>query len=51
MAHPLASVAAFGRWLAEMQHAFGDSREESLHQPPLVGAQPYSGTPSRRRWN
>jgi hypothetical protein len=51
MAHPFASASAFGRWIAEMvQHAFGDPREEALHQPPLVGAQPYSGTPSRRRW-
>jgi hypothetical protein len=52
MAYPLASAAAFGRWLADMvQHAFGDPREEALHQPPLVGVQPFRGTPSRRRWS
>ena len=52
MAHPLASLAAFGRWLADMvQHAFGDPREEALHQPPLVGVQPFGGHTSRRRWS
>ncbi|MFN9629871.1 MAG: hypothetical protein ACK59A_06520 [Cyanobacteriota bacterium] len=44
------AVSAFGRWLAEMvQHAFGDPREEALHQPPMVGVQPFLGTISRRR--
>ncbi len=44
------TVAAFGRWLAEMvQHAFGDPREEAVFQPPAVGVQPYRGTVQRRR--
>jgi len=44
------TVAAFGRWLAEMiQHAFGDPRAEAALQPPAVGVQPYHGTISRRR--
>ena len=42
--HPL---TAFGLWLAEaINHAFGNPREESAHQPPRVGFQPYTG----RRW-
>ncbi|MFM7236751.1 MAG: hypothetical protein ACKOYK_08280 [Cyanobium sp.] len=50
MAHPLASVTAFGRWLADMvQHAFGDPREEAQNQPPQVGVQPFRGTIRRRR--
>ena len=51
MAHPTSgSLSSFGRWLAEMvRHAFGDPREEALHQPPLVGVQPFHGIPSRRR--
>ncbi|MFM9088024.1 MAG: hypothetical protein ACKOPT_07780 [Cyanobium sp.] len=51
MANPLAPASAFARWLADMvQHAFGDPREEALHQPPLVGVQPFHGIHSRRRW-
>ncbi|MEB3303886.1 MAG: hypothetical protein VKK99_04750 [Cyanobacteriota bacterium] len=51
MAHPLAPASAFARWLADMvQHAFGDPRQEALHQPPLVGVQPFHGIHSRRRW-
>lgn len=39
----------FGRWLAEaLNHAFGNPREEALHQPPLVGVQPYRDRPRRR---
>lgn len=50
MAHPLASVTAFGRWLADtVQHAFGDPREEAQNQPPLVGVQPFRGKIRRRR--
>lgn len=40
---------SFGRWLAEaINHAFGNPREEALHQPPLVGVQPYRDRPRRR---
>ena len=50
MARSPLTVAAFGRWLAEMvQHAFGDPREEAVFQPPAVGVQPYRGTVQRRR--
>jgi hypothetical protein len=43
-------LAGFGRWLAEaVGHAFGNPREEALHQPPLVGVQPYRDRPARRR--
>jgi hypothetical protein len=50
MARSMLSIAAFGRWLAEMvQHAFGDPREEAAFQPPAVGVQPYRGTVQRRR--
>jgi hypothetical protein len=50
MARSSMTVAAFGRWLAEMiQHAFGDPRAEAALQPPAVGVQPYHGTISRRR--
>jgi hypothetical protein len=39
----------FGHWLAEtLNHAFGNPREEALHQPPLVGVQPYHDRPRRR---
>jgi hypothetical protein len=39
----------FGTWLADaLNHAFGNPREEALHQPPLVGIQPYSDRPLRR---
>ena len=39
----------FGRWLAEaINHAFGNPREEAMHQPPLVGVQPYRDSPRRR---
>ena len=47
--HTLSAPAAFGHWLAEMlNHAFGNPREEALHQPPLVGVQPYRDRPRRR---
>ncbi|MFN9545737.1 MAG: hypothetical protein ACK6AD_01500 [Cyanobacteriota bacterium] len=50
MARSRFTVAAFGRWLAEMvQHAFGDPREEAALQPPAVGVQPYRGLLQRRR--
>jgi hypothetical protein len=50
MARSPLTVAAFGRWLAEIvQHAFGDPREEAVFQPPAVGVQPYCGTVQRRR--
>ncbi|MEB3334900.1 MAG: hypothetical protein VKP70_07940 [Cyanobacteriota bacterium] len=43
-------LSAFGRWLADMlRHAFGDPREEALHQPPMVGVQPFLGTIHPRR--
>ena len=32
-----------------LNHSFGNPREESLHQPPLVGVQPYRDRPQRRR--
>ena len=38
-----------GRWVAEaIAHAFGNPREEAMHQPPLVGVQPYRDRPRRR---
>ena len=44
------AMAAFGSWLADtLNHAFGNPREESAHQPPLVGVQPYRDRPRRRR--
>lgn len=47
---PGSGLAGFGDWLAEMlNHAFGNPREEAAHQPPLVGVQPYSDRPQRRR--
>lgn len=52
-AHPTTHGGAIQRFLmavAEtLNHAFGNPREESLHQPPLVGVQPYRDRPQRRR--
>lgn len=34
----------FSRWLSEaIGHALGNPREEQAHQPPNVGAQPFTG--------
>ena len=39
----------FGTWLAEaLNHAFGNPLEESIHLPPAVGVQPYTGIRRRR---
>jgi hypothetical protein len=43
------SIAGFGQWLADtINHVFGNPREEAMHQPPLVGVQPYRDRPLRR---
>ncbi|MEA5413398.1 hypothetical protein VB737_16665 [Synechococcus sp. BA-120 BA3] len=37
-------------WLAEtINHAWGNPGEEAQHRPPLIGVQPYSDSPPRRR--
>ncbi len=47
---PLGRLAGFGHWLADaLNHAFGNPREEAVHQPPLVGVQPYRDRPLRSR--
>jgi len=44
------ALDGFGHWLAEtINHAFGNPREESAHQPPLVDVQPYRDRPCRHR--
>jgi len=41
-------MSAIGRWFGiSVGHAFGNPLEERQLQPPLVGVQPYRGTPYR----
>ena len=35
-------------WGEAIEHAFGDPRQEKLHQPPLIGTQPFRVTPVKR---
>ncbi len=60
MGHPVASTAdqprsasmleRLSHWLAEtINHAWGNPAEEAQHRPPLIGVQPYSDSPPRRR--
>lgn len=45
---PRSALLGFGPWLAEaVAHAIGNPREEAMHQPPLVGVQPYRDRPRR----
>ena len=47
---PASSATLFLNWLSEMvSHALGNPREESQHQPPAVGMQPYTDRPRKRR--
>ena len=42
-------LQVFAAGLADaLNHAFGNPREEAVHQPPLVGVQPYRDRPRRR---
>ena len=39
-------MRALNRWFAAgVGHAFGNPLEERQLQPPMVGVQPYTGTP------
>ena len=60
MGHPVASTAdqprsasmleRLSHWLAEtINNAWGNPGEEAQHRPPLIGVQPYSDSPPRRR--
>ena len=34
-------------WGEAIEHAFGDPRQEKLHQPPLIGTQPFRHHPRK----
>jgi hypothetical protein len=44
------NLIAFTHWRAKaVAHAFGNPREEAMHQPPNVGVQLYRDRPRRKR--
>ncbi len=40
---------AFAHWISNgFDHVFSTPLEDRLHPPPVVGVQPFTGTPHRR---